>query len=115
MSDEPTKLPVDNKRANGNQMTLVPKPKNPCGHYKKHYLIDLTAQTCECGECGASLSPWFVLEQLMKEESHWVRNRDRYADEMKRLSERSRTKCQHCGEMTYISRSATTRRSRKTD
>ena len=45
----------------------------------------------------------FVLEQLMKQESQWMRTMATYQDQMKRLAERSRTKCQHCGEMTRVS------------
>ena len=47
----------------------------------------------------------FVLESLMHQESRWMRTREAYQEEMKRLDERSRTKCQHCGQMTRISRS----------
>ncbi len=46
----------------------------------------------------------FVLRRLASEETSWKRHREVYIDEMKRLKERSRTKCYHCGKMTEISR-----------
>jgi hypothetical protein len=58
----------------------------------------------ECTLCKTRLDPMFVLRLLATEETTWLRSRDRYIEEMKRLSERSRTKCQHCGRMTEISR-----------
>lgn len=45
----------------------------------------------------------FVLKMLMQAESRWNQTRESYQEEMKRLRERSRTKCQHCGQMTRIS------------
>ena len=58
----------------------------------------------ECSLCHTRLDPMFVLRILASEETQWHRARQRYIDEMKRLSERSRTKCWHCGQMTEISR-----------
>jgi hypothetical protein len=58
----------------------------------------------ECSLCHTRLDPMFVLRILANEETQWHRARQRYIDEMKRLSERSRTKCWHCGQMTEISR-----------
>jgi len=58
----------------------------------------------ECGFCHTRLDPMFVLKIMATEETQWSRNRERYIEEMKRLSERSRTKCFHCGHMTEISR-----------
>jgi hypothetical protein len=40
---------------------------------------------------------------LAGEETKWHESFKRYQAEMRRLSERSRTKCQHCGQMTRIS------------
>lgn len=58
----------------------------------------------ECTLCGTKLDPMFVLKVLATEETKWQNSRQRYHDEMKRLSERTRTKCDHCGNMTRISR-----------
>lgn len=45
-----------------------------------------------------------VLQRLMQDESRWQINRAKYKDEMRRLAERSKTKCERCGHMTQISR-----------
>lgn len=57
----------------------------------------------ECGFCHVRLDPMFVLAKLARRESDWHRHRKQHQEEMKRLNARSRTKCQHCGEMTRIS------------
>lgn len=58
----------------------------------------------ECGCCHTRIDPMFVLRIMATEETQWSRARERYIDEMRRLHERSRTKCEHCGAMTRISR-----------
>lgn len=68
------------------------------------YLIREGETEVECGQCGTRLDPMFVLKILARQETQYDRSRERYQAEMKRLSERSRTKCQHCGKMTRISR-----------
>jgi hypothetical protein len=47
----------------------------------------------------------WVLTKLAHKETGYHETERRYHEEMKRLSERSRTKCEHCGQMTRISRS----------
>lgn len=69
-----------------------------------HYVIREGAKEVECGICGTALDPVWVLMQLAGEESRWRQFRKAYDDEMRRLNERSRTKCDNCGKMTRISR-----------
>ena len=73
-------------------------------HSNGPFEVDDKAGKCKCLRCGGEVSPMFVLEQLMRQESTWMRTRAAYQDKMKRLDERSSTKCQHCGQMTRISR-----------
>ena len=68
------------------------------------FLIREGETEVECGGCGTKLDPMWVLRNLANEENGWKMAQERYLDEMKRLSERSRTECQHCGKMTKISR-----------
>jgi hypothetical protein len=88
--------------------------KDRCNH---RYRIDASGHTgnatyqiregepeIECGLCQTRLDPMFVLRIMAHEENSWSRARLNYIDEMKRLKERSRTKCWHCGKMTEISR-----------
>lgn len=58
----------------------------------------------ECGHCAARLDPMFVLRLMAHEETQWKRHREVYIEECKRLRERRRTKCYHCGKMTEIRR-----------
>lgn len=82
---------------------LVEVPITKCQHWRGPFEVDIDAAKCKCLECGEEVSPMFVLENLMKKESRWMQAHDRYQDEQKRLAERSRTKCDHCGQITRIS------------
>lgn len=82
---------------------LVPVDPSKCLHLRVTYEVDLRAGKCRCRACQAEVSPMFVLEQLMHEESHWMQSRASYQDEMQRLRARSHAKCNHCGKMTRIS------------
>lgn len=97
------KLPVKNKKQDEGKLFLVP-PLDKCKHLDGPFEVDEDSGVCRCKTCGEKVSPMFVLKRLMKQESLWNRNRERYKDEMKRLSDISKTKCQHCGFMTKISR-----------
>lgn len=99
--DKITTLPIKPKADTGHLM-LVP-PSAGCPHFPANYEIDVDAGRCRCKICGGEVSPWFVLKMLMHHESTWNRTREAYQDEMKRLRERSKTKCDHCGKMTRIS------------
>ena len=96
------KLPVKPKEPNDERF-LVAVPTGACCHFRGPFEIDVDAGKCKCTQCGTEVSPMFVLESLMHQESRWMRTRAAYQEEMKRLDERSRTKCQHCGQMTRIS------------
>jgi ribosomal protein S27AE len=75
-----------------------------CSHFNGPFLVDEKAAEVTCGRCKEKLNPMWVLGQLVQKESRWHEHFERYQDEMKRLAERSRTKCRRCGEMTPISR-----------
>ena len=96
-------LPVQ-RRDDSPDLFLVPPPVGGCAHIRTGFTVDAKAGKCFCRGCGGEVSPMFVLEQLMKEESRWRRSLEEYKDSMRRLGERSRTKCEHCKKMTRISR-----------
>ncbi len=103
MSDDKiTELPVKRRKETGKLM-LIPK-RDGCIHFPASFEIDVNGNKCKCKLCGGEVSPWFVLEKLMQNESRWNQTREAYNEEMKRLKERSSTKCGHCGKMTPISR-----------
>jgi hypothetical protein len=72
------------------------------------YLIRKGETEVECSGCGTKLDPMFVLALMANSETDWLRTRELYVEEMKRLSERKATKCQKCGYMTRISRAKAT-------
>ena len=77
----------------------------PCCHFNGPFIVDDTLAEVTCGKCQAKLNPMFVLKQLAHQETRWHESMRRYQGEMKRLDERSSTKCQHCKKLTRISKS----------
>lgn len=76
---------------------------SPCSHFNGPFLVDPDKAEVTCGRCKEKLNPMFVLKQLAYQETSWHEHFKRYQEDMQRLRERSRTKCQHCGQMTRIS------------
>lgn len=76
-----------------------------CNH-KGPFIVDSKLERVECGDCGAHLSPHFVLKTLAAHEAYYnQRSKDltAYLKEVKaELEGRARTKCTHCGNMTAI-------------
>lgn len=83
-------------------MLVLPNP-GKCIHFNTSFEVDEDSGDCKCLGCGERVTAIFVLTRLMQLESKWMKTRAAYQDEMKRLNERSRTKCEHCGQMTRIS------------
>lgn len=81
----------------------VAKPV-PCSHSFVSYIVDEAAAEVECGACHEKLNPMWVLGRLANEDRRFAENQAQFNSEMKRLGERSRTACDHCGKMTRISR-----------
>jgi hypothetical protein len=102
--DNILKLPAAFKDPPAGDRMLTPVDLKRCPHWNTTFEIDLKGAKCKCLGCNEDVSPMFVLEQLMHKESQWMRTRAAYQDEMKRLAERSSTKCTHCGKMTRVSR-----------
>ena len=111
-------LPTIEIDASADVIQLNTKFKNPipeerflvietreCSHFNATYIVDDTLSEVTCSKCKAKLNPMFVLKQLAQKETRWHEHFKQYQDEMKRLSERSKTKCQHCKQMTRISKS----------
>ncbi len=96
-------LPTRRKEPPDGRLMLVPPPRTKCSHFNTQFEIDKDAGKCKCLGCNEEVSPIFVLLRLMEKESRWMQTREAHQEEMRRLKERSRTKCEHCGEMTRIS------------
>lgn len=102
------KLPVKYKEPPHADAFLVIKSGPKCGEngydHIGPYVVDESQSEVECGACHAKLNPIWVLQRMARKETGWHRTRAAYEEEMKRLTERSSTKCRHCDRMTPISR-----------
>lgn len=108
-----TKLPVRFKEPAPPERTLLHPHElravnvNRCGHNEFEgaaFIVDEKLDQVTCSKCGERLNPMWVLKQLTNRDSRFHEAHRRYHEEQQRLAERARTKCQHCGEMTRISR-----------
>jgi hypothetical protein len=104
MSDDDKihELPIKRRRELGprRELSLV----SPGGCWHRHgYIVDERLAQVTCAACKAPLNPIWVLNQLALSESRFHELHARYQDELARLNDRSRTKCEHCGAMTRIS------------
>jgi hypothetical protein len=102
-SENVTVLPVKQREPVDEGAFLRPVPPGKCIHFNTSFEVDVDGGKCKCLGCGEEVTPIFVLQQLMNKESRWNRTREAYQEEMRRLKERSSTKCNHCGQMTRIS------------
>ena len=104
--DNITKLPVSFKTLGKSGKVFEIKRRSECLHFlePQSFLVDKDLAYVECGKCSAHLNPMEVLSWLAHNETRWHETGRRYQDEMKRLAERARTKCNYCGKMTRISR-----------
>ncbi|WP_413194204.1 hypothetical protein [Pararobbsia alpina] len=103
IDDNVTVLPVTPRPNLVDERVFTMVPGMTCWH--RRYLVDDKKAEVECADCHEKLNPMWVLQQLAFAENRYHELHARYHDELKRLGERSRTKCEHCGQMTRISKS----------
>ena len=73
-----------------------------CSHLFVAYIVDEASADVECGSCHEKLNPMWVLKQLATSDRRHAESRDRTREMSKRLDEKRRTKCQHCGKLTRV-------------
>jgi Zn finger protein HypA/HybF involved in hydrogenase expression len=106
--------PAEPKLADVHALPVKPRPENvarvltevepyTCQHTR--FIINAKLAQVTCEDCQERLDPMQVLVTLSRGETKYHELHARYQDEMRRLGERSRTKCEHCDKMTRISRS----------
>lgn len=105
--DNVTRFPIRPKVQPHEDRTLVSPMEigrvGRCDHPR--FIVDEASDQVECAVCAERLNPIWVLTQLTREDRRMERVRTKYREEMERLDKRTRTKCDHCGQMTRISRS----------
>lgn len=93
---------------------IIEGPAAPCDHaavlrdgalVEVAYLLREGETDVECSHCGTRLDPMWVLIQMARRESRYRRTVERCHEALQRLDERSKTRCECCGEMTTITRS----------
>lgn len=94
-------LPVK-QRDNDTDRVLTEVHSYKCFH--RRFTVDEQLQQVECTDCKERLNPMFALITLSRQENRYHELHARYQDELTRLGERSKTKCEHCNKMTRISK-----------
>ena len=71
-----------------------------------HFQVCDSAAEVTCGKCGEKLNPMWVLQYLARSESLFKEELKYAQAELrltaKRIAEKKRAKCQHCGKMTEV-------------
>lgn len=88
-------------RAGGKMLNVVGRAER-CHHAS--FLIHPDSGRVTCMVCNDEITPLAALIKLASKESLFYSNQERYRSEMQRLAERRKTKCQHCRQITHISR-----------
>lgn len=94
-------LPVKFRDDDIERVLTVVSQYGGCRH--ERFTIDKRLAQVECRDCKAVLDPMFALTKLAEKETRYHELHARYQDEMARLAQRTKTKCEHCGSMTRIS------------
>ena len=76
--------------------------KLKCTHARVY--VDARKNTVTCRDCDAEVNAVWYLSRICDKWSEFERYRKQYETAKVLYDERSRTKCQHCHEMTRISR-----------
>lgn len=104
MSDKIIDIPVKFKnKPEGDRLLRNVLYDRKCDHRAGTFLIDTSLEHVTCSLCNEKLNPMWVLEHLALQETKWHHAQALYQEQMARLADRQKTKCQHCGQMTKIS------------
>lgn len=104
MSDDKiVAIPIKHRDSVGDKvLELVPEYQlRKCRHTR--YEVDRALAQVTCKDCKEKLDPMYVLVQIAHGETKYHDLHARYQDEMGRLSNRTKAKCEHCSRMTRIS------------
>ncbi len=76
--------------------------RKTCAHAR--VTIDEARSEVECRDCGAMLSPVWVMAQWADKWGEFIRLAEKYDESRAAYEAKTRTKCRHCGQMTPIVR-----------
>lgn len=83
-------------------LRLIRYVHGSCNHSTCTYIVDEKLAEVQCGDCGAKLEPVWVLRQLCEKEARWNERRREFLELQEETKGRTRTRCQHCDQMTAI-------------
>ncbi len=69
-----------------------------CRH--RNLLVDADKALVECADCGALLDPVAMLLRFAREQTRWQRAREAMIEARRKLEEKQRCRCEHCGKLT---------------
>lgn len=69
-----------------------------CRH--RNLLVDADKAEVECADCGVKLNPIAMLARFASEQTRWQRAREGMLEERRKLEEKQRCRCEHCGKLT---------------
>ena len=67
-----------------------------------NYIVDPDKAEVECGKCHERLNPIKVLVELAHKECKYHDYHKRFIEQSKKMDERTRVKCSHCGQFTKV-------------
>lgn len=106
MSDETesevVKLQTKTKPVDQRGLRVVGYQSGACQHRTATFIVDEAMEEVQCGDCGAKLNAHWVLRQLCEKESRWRQRADDARKVLAEVEGRTRTRCQHCDQMTHI-------------
>jgi len=82
----------------------VKKKEILCSKQCKHrnISIDQSLYYVKCDDCGEMIDPVYFLHSLALEENHLKWRITELKEELEKLSQKTKCKCDHCGKMTRI-------------
>ena len=76
--------------------------KNGSSGHRGPFLIDDSLENILCEECGKYLSPIYVIHVYVDYVRGLRATRQKLLEEEKRINERKKCKCDHCGKFTNL-------------
>lgn len=99
---EVVKLTGASKPVDKRGLRVVRAAYGACQHRTCTYIVDEALAEVVCGDCSAKLDPSWVLRQLCEKESRWRARMEELQALAAAVKDRTRTRCQHCDQMTAI-------------
>lgn len=81
---------------------IVIEFRRPRECFHNALLVDDETETVTCKSCGERVSAFFAIRKMMTLSDKWRRQRARAELEREEAEKKTRTRCEHCNEMTSV-------------